>query len=107
MEAAWSPLNVRAWQNTTVSPQVFVSYTPLARFNAPGLGGALKASYVREAGLRVPLGALVGLRASWLDVKVPSSAADGSHPAVQGFSESRLRVSADIFFGLMLARPKR
>lgn len=107
VEAAWSPLNVHAWRNTTVSPQVFVSYTPLARYNAPGLGGPLKASYVREMGLRVPLGALVGLRASWLDVKVPDSAADGSHPAVQGFSESRFRVSADLFFGFMLAHPKR
>ncbi|MBI3298838.1 MAG: hypothetical protein HYZ75_11780 [Elusimicrobia bacterium] len=106
VEAAWSPLNVRFWRNSTLSPQVFLSFTPLARFHSETLKGSLKAGPVREAGLRVPFGAFAGLRASWLAMKVADAGASGSNPAYRGFDETRFNLALDFFLGAMLSAPK-
>lgn len=106
VEAAWSPLNVRFWRNATLSPQVFLSFTPVARFHSQTLKGSLAAGPVREAGLRIPLGAFAGLRASWLSVKVADAGASGSTPAYRGFDETRFNLGVDLFLGAMLSVPK-
>lgn len=105
VEIRYSPLNIKVWRNTTLSPQLFASYAPAARFHTDTLDSSLHASNVREMGLRVPFGAFAGLRASWLSAKVSDAAANGLTPAYRGFNETRFSVGMDLFFGCMLAEP--
>lgn len=106
VEVVWSPLNLRFWKNTTLSPMLFASYAPLARFHTATLKGSLKAGPVFEGGLRMPCGALAGLRASWVRMSVPDAVASGSNPPYRGFAQSRFYVALDLFLGAMLAEPK-
>ncbi|MFH1723321.1 MAG: hypothetical protein ABII00_01745 [Elusimicrobiota bacterium] len=108
-ETAFAPLNIRVWKNTVLSPQLYYSRSLLASATSASVGSydAGLGARVTDYGVRMPIGAFVGLRLGRMHAVAPGGAIDVLGPAFQGFDETRAYAAFELFLGAMFGLPKR
>jgi hypothetical protein len=110
LELAFAPLNVRVWHNTVFSPQFYASFSGWGIASSRGLSmfNSKAASTTTEWGLRVPLGAFIGLRVAQLKIKVPNGKlANIAETPFTGFNKTTSFVGVDFVLGGMFGLPKK
>lgn len=112
LEVVLAPVNIKSWWgNTVISPQLYWTYSgwgakarSRAFFSKSYFTNVYDAK-IMEYGLRVPLGAFVGIRAGQLSVQASSQNSAEGDFSYQGFKESRSFFAVDAFLGGMFGIP--
>jgi hypothetical protein len=107
LEVVFAPLNVKAFGNTVISPQLYYGICPWSFPSSKTLsmGNSAAGAVVQDMGVRVPLGALAGLRAGWL--KAVSRGGEIGHGgrSYGGFRGSAVYAGVDLYLGAMFGLP--